>query len=446
MKFCIPFVLVLCIHYCLCLHDRVKEALQKKSERVVRKRNSFKAAIGLDPITTTTAASPPGCASTPSRRNKQLHFRHCLLFLYDKNPTISGNDASKELASVYGEEAPKKWVCSKWLGRFRDGDKGLDDLEDEPRSGRPSEIDEDRLRSIVEEDPKTTSRELALLFNCSHVTILNHLHAIGKVGFRADFSITAIAMESFQVNKLGKWLPHRLTERNKAERVRIATELLDRYRRGDLQLDAILTGDEKWILYANIIRRRSWVDTGDIAPAVARAGGSGSFLFISPFTLASGLHPRKIMLSVWWDSEGIVYWEFLPTGNTINAQVYCEQLDRVAEALKENRPHREQITLLHDNARPHTANRTLEKLIELEWTVLPHPPYSPDLAPTDFKLFRSLQNGLRGKEFGTMEEISQFVTAFFASKPSGFFVRGFTDLPARWEETVENEGEYSPDD
>jgi len=151
------------------------------------------------------------------------------------------------------------------------------------------------------------------------------------------------------------------------------------------------------------------------------------------------------MLSVFWDTEGIVWWELRPRGETINADIYCEQLDAVHEALKVLRPHRQKIVFLHDNARPHTARKTKEKLNMLDWQVLPHPPYSPDLAPSDFKLFRSLANALRGKEFGNQTEVEEFVRQFFISKPSGFFVNGFTDLPDRWESVVEYEGDYPPE-
>lgn len=195
-------------------------------------------------------------------------------------------------------------------------------------------------------------------------------------------------------------------------------------------MDDIITSDEKWILYTNVKRKSSWVDSGSPSVPAARPG----------------LHPKKIMLSVWWDSEGIIHWELLPDGYTITADVYCEQLDRVQEALREKRSHRAQHFLLHDNATPHTAKKTKRKLQSLGWTVLPHPPYSPDLAPTDFKLFRSLANALSEKLFTTEEEIRVFIVEFFGSRTAGFFVRGFTDLPARWEGVIEHEGEYPPED
>jgi hypothetical protein len=48
------------------------------------------------------------------------------------------------------------------------------------------------------------------------------------------------------------------------------------------------------------------------------------------------------------------------------------------------------LLLLHDNARPRTANKTNETLRNFKWEVLKHPPYSPDLAPSDFHLFGPL--------------------------------------------------------
>ena len=50
-----------------------------------------------------------------------------------------------------------------------------------------------------------------------------------------------------------------------------------------------------------------------------------------------------------------------------------------------------------------------QNLLELDWDVLPHPPYSPDLAPSDYFLFRSLQNSLNGKNFNNDDDIKSYL-------------------------------------
>ncbi|GFU27077.1 mariner Mos1 transposase [Trichonephila clavipes] len=68
--------------------------------------------------------------------------------------------------------------------------------------------------------------------------------------------------------------------------------------------------------------------------------------------------------------------------------------------IKQKRPalaFRKGIVFHHDNARPHTAMVIQQKLNALGWEVLGHPPYSPDIAPSDYYLFRSLQNYLTRK-------------------------------------------------
>jgi len=58
----------------------------------------------------------------------EMHFRHCLLFLYDKDNDISSREAARQLQEVYGEDAPSWSCCARWLAKFRRGDKGIDDL------------------------------------------------------------------------------------------------------------------------------------------------------------------------------------------------------------------------------------------------------------------------------------------------------------------------------
>ncbi|CAH2100956.1 unnamed protein product [Euphydryas editha] len=81
------------------------------------------------------------------------------------------------------------------------------------------------------------------------------------------------------------------------------------------------------------------------------------------------------------------YCDFLEDQRTINSQYYSEMLEhKVRPAIRRKRRGllSKGVILQHDNAHPHTAQLTRDKLQELGWEVLPHPAYSPDLAPSDF--------------------------------------------------------------
>lgn len=154
------------------------------------------------------------------------------------------------------------------------------------------------------------------------------------------------------------------------------------------------------------------------------------------------------MLSIWWDYKGVVYFELLPNNLTINSDVYCQQLVKLEEAIKEKRPelaNRKGIMFHHDNARPHTSLATRTKLLELGWEVMSHPPYSPDLAPSDYHLFRSLQNFLNGKNFSNNDDLKSHLVEFFAIKDQKFYERGIMKLPERWQKVIEQNGRYLTD-
>jgi histone-lysine N-methyltransferase SETMAR len=102
----------------------------------------------------------------------------------------------------------------------------------------------------------------------------------------------------------------------------------------------------------------------------------------------------------------------------------------------------EPVILLWDHARPHDSKTTKKKVSDLGWEVLPHAPYSPDKAPSDFHLFRSLKGWLKGKRYGTVEEVRAEVQEFFDSKGGDFYVRGINNLVDRWEEIIHFGGDY----
>ena len=87
------------------------------------------------------------------------------------------------------------------------------------------------------------------------------------------------------------------------------------------------------------------------------------------------------------------------------------QLMRLSRALKDKRPQynerHEKVILQHDNARPHVAKVIKTYLETLKWEVLPHLPYSPDVAPSDYHLFRSMAHGLTDQHFRSYEEVKK---------------------------------------
>ena len=85
---------------------------------------------------------------------------------------------------------------------------------------------------------------------------------------------------------------------------------------------------------------------------------------------------------------------------------------------------------------------TRQKLLQLGWEVLIHPPYSPHIAPSDFHLFRSLQNSLKGKIFNSLEDFKRQLEQFFAQKDKKFWEDGIMKLPEKWQKVVEQKGEY----
>ena len=82
------------------------------------------------------------------------------------------------------------------------------------------------------------------------------------------------------------------------------------------------------------------------------------------------------------------------------------------------------------------------KLAAFNWEILTHPPYSPDLAPSDYYLFLSLKNSLHGKKFTSKEGIEIHLAEYLASKSKNFWATGILKLPDRWAKVVEQHGTY----
>jgi transposase len=116
----------------------------------------------------------------------------------------------------------------------------------------------------------------------------------------------------------------------------------------------------------------------------------------------------KTMLIAFFDAEGLVHHEFLPQRQTMNQTVYITVMQRLQDAVRRKRPHKWSSStwlLHHDNAPCHVTLSVREFLAKHSIPVVPHPPYSPDLAPYYFFLFPRLKSTLKGKRFQNVAEM-----------------------------------------
>lgn len=100
------------------------------------------------------------------------------------------------------------------------------------------------------------------------------------------------------------------------------------------------------------------------------------------------------------------------------------------------------VILLHDNALPYVATPVKKTLEVLGWDILLHPLYSPDIAPLDYHLFRSMAHGLSEQRFHNFEDVKKWLDDWIASKEEKFFFDGIHKLPKNWEKVVANDGNY----
>ena len=86
--------------------------------------------------------------------------------------------------------------------------------------------------------------------------------------------------------------------------------------------------------------------------------------------------------------------------------------------------------------------KMMAKLHELGYELHPHPPYSPDLVPSDFFLFADLKRMLAGKKFSTDEEVIAETEAYFEDKEKSYYKNGIGKLYDCHNRCIALEGNY----
>jgi transposase len=98
--------------------------------------------------------------------------------------------------------------------------------------------------------------------------------------------------------------------------------------------------------------------------------------------------------------------------------------------------------LHHNNTRSHFSAQTQDAMTSTKFTVVPHPPYSPDLAPSDLRLFPKLKETLEGQHFSSDAEVEAAVRKWLSSQPETFFMDVMNKWIERFKKCVAVNGNY----
>ena len=328
----------------------------------------------------------------------------------------NAKEIHERMVAVYTDTAPSYATIARWNREFR---HGRESLEDDPRPGRPSDVTTEdnvaRVERMILENRRVKVEEIERELGISHGSVINIIHD--------NLAMTKVS---------ARWVPRNLTPHNRLQRRQSSEELLLLYNQDPAGFESrIVTGDETWVHHwdpETKLESMAWKHKDSPTPIKFRTQPSAG----------------KIMATIFWDSEGVLMVDYAPRGRTITGQYYAEELARLKKCIRQKRRGKltRDVMLLHDNAPVHKARVAQAALRECGFEELNHPPYSPDLAPSDYFLFRHLKAALRGRRFADDEDVQLAVQEWIEQQSGDFWLSGIRSLRDKWRKCIEVEGSY----
>ncbi|CAI6344606.1 unnamed protein product [Macrosiphum euphorbiae] len=346
--------------------------------------------------------------------SNKLEQRVCIKFCVKLGK--SATETFEMIKKAFEDEAMSRSKTFEWHKRFIEG---REDINDDSRAGRPSTSRNvemvAKVRKIIRSDRRMTIRELSTECNISFG------------------SCQTILTEDLGMRRVcAKMVPKLLSQDQKNHRIEVCQNLKERTQNDPGFIKNVITGDETWVYGYDIETKRQssqWKSVTSPRPKKARQVRSNV----------------KTMLITFFDIKGLIYYEFVPTGQTVNQTYYKEVLIKLREKIRKKRPDQFQNRswlLHHDNAPAHSALSIREFLADKQIPVVPHPPYSPDLAPCDFFLFPKIKTDLKGQRFDDIETIKKNAVDQLKQLKVEDFQHCFKKWQERWDKCITSGGEY----
>ena len=307
----------------------------------------------------------------------KLEYRGTIKFL-----TLKGDDYKhihQQLLDVYHDQAPSLSTCKRLNREFR---MGRTSIQDEPRSGRPSDATTPetiaQVRSIIDNDPRAKIRHIAASMSLSYGTVSTIIH------------------DQLHLNKLSaRWVPRNLSPQEREKRVTQSCEILElAYADPENFLSRLVTEDESWVHHYDPESKQDsfeWREKGQPPPTKFRKQPSAG----------------KVLLTVFWDQKGVLLTDYLQKGHTITGLYYADLLRKLRTNIREKRRGllTRGVLLLQDNAPAHTSQIGKAPAAECGFELVSHPAFYPDMAPCDYYLFSKLKKQLNGKRYDRDESV-----------------------------------------
>lgn len=332
---------------------------------------------------------------------------------------VSPKNIVEQLHTVFKDAAPCQSFVYKWHKEFTSGSR--QSLHDLPHTGRPisqrTEENISRVFDFVETQPKTNLACIAESLSLSKETVRR------------------ILVEDLLFHKVcSVWIPHRLSDANKVQRINCAQSLLHllhHYSLPDL-LRLFATEDETWIPFALAgckEENKVW-----IAPQTPR-----------PSVLRPQLTFRKTMLSIVFTGNKKVHADVTWNGETVDSEYYIAFVHKTGElwrTLRSDPTHLKDLLWMHDNARPHTAAATKNFFERRKITLVPQSPYSPDLNLCDRWLFKAIKQKLKTCRMNSPQNVLDAAVKAFQSFPEERFQQELEKLKAHCHNVIAMHGDY----
>lgn len=335
-----------------------------------------------------------------------IEQRYAIAFLHRKG--LSGEAIHDELVMVYKGDAYSLDSVYKWIHHIILGRENLHDRPSIQILSDPTITD--AVQHMVEMDPLISARMIAKILGISPNTVIDRLKILGYKCFHT------------------RWVPHKLTKDQKKIRLQFSKPMLDILQQEKkTNFCNIITGDESWFIY-EYTQNTQWVlSKEELLTKVVKTNMQ-----------------KKKMVTIFFNGKGLVTINFKPKDTKYNSDYFINIIDNVYNEVypKGFKKHAPKKFIHFDNARVHTSQKVVDYIDNSGFNRMPHPPYSPDLAPSDFGLFGTIKKKMEGKPHNTEQELENHIIEIIDNFKPKFWEKLFMDWIKRLENLKTTNGDY----